>query len=478
MIERGEMIRGTIAALVVASLAAGPALADRPHGERHKHAPPAGVTAPYLRDLFPSTYRPLPRVDTLVTHAIVLDGAGHRIDDGEVLMRDGRIVAVGHGLAANGARVIDARGRWVTPGIIDPHSHDGTYVVPQTSLDAEASDVSELSDPNAAGTWIETAVNPQDPAFARALAGGVTTMQILPGSDPVFGGRSVIVHPIPATTAQGMAMPGAPQGLKMACGENPKTTDVELKRGPTSRQGEIAYIRAAFAAARHYMHEWDEYLSGDDDDRPEDDPKLDTLAAVLNGDIAVHMHCYRADEMAVMIDLSHAIGFRIAAFHHAVEGYKIAPLLAANHICAAVWSDWWGFKMEALDGIRENAAFIDAAGGCPMMHSDSPFLGQWLNIEAGKAAAAGRRAGLTLPPEHVIAWLTANPAKALGLENRIGTLEPGKDADVVIWSGDPFSVFTHTDMVFIDGAVAYDRADPARQPRSDFELGRMPEGAR
>ena len=237
-----------IATLAAASLIAGPALADGPHGGHRKHAPPAGVTAPYLRDLFPSTYRPLPRVDTLITHGIVLDGAGHRIDDGDVLLRDGRIVATGHGLTAAGARVIDAKGRWVTPGIIDPHSHDGTYVVPQTSLDAEASDVSELSDPNAAGTWIVTAVNPQDPAFARALAGGVTTMQILPGSDPVFGGRSVIVHPIPATTAQGMAMPGAPQGLKMACGENPKTTDVELKRGPTSRQGEIAAPDIHYAA--------------------------------------------------------------------------------------------------------------------------------------------------------------------------------------------------------------------------------------
>lgn len=433
------------------------------------------ATAPYLSDLFPSTYRPLPRTDTLVTHATVLDGVGHRYEDFDVLMREGKVVAVGHGLSAAGVRVIDARGRWVTPGIIDVHSHNGTYVVPQTSLDAEASDVSEMETPNSAGTLIETAINPQDPAFAKALARGVTTLQILPGSSPVFGGLSVVVHPIPATTAQAMVVPGAPHGLKMACGENPKTADVELHRGPTSRQGEIAYIRSEFARARDYMRKWNEYLAGHDHDPPTDDPRLDTLAAVLNGDVAVHMHCYRADEMAVMADLSRAIGFRIAAFHHAVEGYKIASLLVADHICAVVWSDWWGFKMEALDGIRENAAFIDAAGGCVTMHSDSPFLGQWLNIEAAKAASAGRRAGLSLPPEHVIEWLTLNPAKVLGLKNRIGTLEPGKDADLVIWDGDPFSVYTHADTVFIDGAVAYDRDDPQRQPRSDFELGRMPE---
>lgn len=484
------MIRRTIccAALSLSLISAG-ARADAPE------------TAPYLRDIFPSTYRPLPRTDTLIVHATIIDGAGHRIDDGELLMRDGKVAATGHGLSAVGATVIDAHGRWVTPGLIDIHSHDGTYVVPLTRIDDKSSDVSELSDPDAAGTWIESAINPQDPAFPRALAGGVTTLQVMPGSDPIFGGRSVILHPITATTMQAMKFPGAPQGMKMACGENPKGENAETGHGPTSRQGEIAFIRDAFAKARHYSHEWDEYLSGDDehghghghddhggDDhdhhhgpdyhRPIDDAQLDTLAAVLHGDIAVQMHCYRADEMAVMIDLGHEIGFRIAAFHHAVEGYKIAPLLARNGICAVVWSDWWGYKMEANDGIRENAAFIDAAGGCVAMHSDSPVLGQWLNIEAGKAAASGRRAGLVLPPEHVIQWLTMNPAKAMGIADRVGSLEPGKDADAVIWSGDPFSVYAHADLVFVDGALAFDRADPHRQPRSDFELGRMPEAMR
>jgi imidazolonepropionase-like amidohydrolase len=437
---------------------------------------PARGPPPWLAQAFPSAYVPLPRADTLIVHATVLDGAGGRLDDGEVLMAGGRIVALGHGLAAPaGAVRLDAHGRWVTPGLIDIHSHDGTYVEPLTSLDDKSSDVSELSDPNAAGVWIETAVNPQDPAFERALAGGVTTLQVLPGSSPIFGGRSVVLKPIPAPTMQQMKVPLAPQGLKMACGENPKTYDAEARRGPTSREGEIAFIRKTFAQARAYEADWTRWLSGAEDERPADDPAMDTLVAVLDGRIAVHMHCYRSDEMAVMIDLSHEIGFRIAAFHHAVEGYKIAPLLARNGICAAVWSDWWGFKMEALDGIRENAAFIDAAGGCVMMHSDSPALGQWLNIEAGKAAAAGRRAGLAVPPERVIAWITANPARALGLQDRIGALRPGLDADLVVWSGDPFSVYTHADLVFIDGALVFDRADPARQPRSDFELGRAPQ---
>jgi imidazolonepropionase-like amidohydrolase len=430
---------------------------------------------PYLQEGFPSTYRPLPRSETLITHATILDGAGHRIDDGDVLMNQGKVEAIGRGLALPaGARRIEARGRWVTPGLIDIHSHDGTYVEPLTTEDENSNDVSELSDPNAAGTWIETAVNPQDPGFTRALAGGVTALQVLPGSSPIFGGRSVVLKPIPAPTVQQMKFPGAPQGLKMACGENPKSEDAEKLRGPTSRQGEIAFIRKAFSDARLYKADWDAYAAGKADKPPKDDPTSDTLAAVLAGRIAVHMHCYRADEMGIMLDLSQELGFRIAAFHHAVEGYKIAPLLVRGGVCAAVWSDWWGYKLEAMDGVRENAAFIDAAGGCVMMHSDSPQLGQFLSIEAGKAAAAGRRAGLNLPPEHVIAWVTSNPAKALGLDRQIGSLEAGKDADLVVWSTDPFSVYTHADLVFVDGALAYDRSDRSRQPTSDMELGRAP----
>jgi imidazolonepropionase-like amidohydrolase len=431
-----------------------------------------GRVAPYLADLFPSTYSPPAAPETLIVHAIVLDGAGHRLDDGQVLMGSGKIIAIGHDLKAPGARLIDARGRWVTPGIIDIHSHDGTYHLPQTAIDAEASDVAELSDPNTAGVWIESGIDAEDLAFAHALASGVTTLQVLPGSTPVFGGRTVVLHPVPALTVQAMKMPGAPQGEKMACGENPKTYDVEKGRGPTSAAGEVTFIRDAFAKARTYKAKWDRYLAGETADAPEDDPRLDTLAAMLEGKIAAHIHCYRASEMAIWLDLARDIGFRIAAFHHAVEGYKIAPLLVSRGVCAVVWSDWWGFKVEAVDGIRENAAFIDAAGGCVMMHSDGPFLGQWLNVEAGKAAAAGRRAGLALPPEHVIAWLTSNPAKAMGLADRIGALAPGLDADLVVWSGDPFSVYTHADLVFIDGAVRFDRSQPP--PAPDFQLGRAP----
>lgn len=429
-------------------------------------APPAAMAPPA------SQYQPLPRVDTLVTGATVLDGLGGRIEAGDVLMREGRIVAIGRQLPRGTARVIDAHGRWVTPGIIDIHTHYGTYLLPQTAAEANVSDVIEDSDPNVADTWIEDAVRAVDPAFARALASGVTTLQILPGSGALFGGRSVIVKPVPAVTLDQMRFPAASQGLKMACGGNPAGNFGGRGRFPNSRQGEIAGIRTAFLDAQRYRAEWDEFLAGRSPRPPHRDLKLDTLMAVLRGDMPVHLHCYRADDIATWIDVLGEFGVHIAAVHHASESYKIAPLLARQRVCAAVWPDWWGFKREAEDGIAENAAFVDAAGGCAILHSDIPLLGSLLNVEAGKAGAAGRRAGFALPPEKIIEWITANPAKAIALESKIGHLAPGMNADLVLWSGDPFSVYAKADLVFIDGAVAFDRLSAAAQPPTDFELGR------
>ena len=465
-----RITRAVVATLGSLALAAAADARPPEHRDHDRDRPP--LTMPWLGDPYPSTYHALPRSDLVIRHATILDGAGKRIDDGDLSVHDGRIVAIGHGLAAvAGASEIDARGRWLTPGLIDPHSHDGTYVVPLTSVDRDASDVSEMSDWNVADTWIEHAVNPQDPAFALALAGGVTTLQVLPGSSPLIGGRSVVLKPVSATTMAAMKFPDAPAGLKMACGENPKLTSAGKSRAPTSRQGEIALLRKTMVEGQDYIRGW-RHAADEGGRPPPRDLRKDTIAALLEGDLRLNVHCYRADEMATMIALSHEFGFKIASFHHAVEGYKIAPLLKAERICAAVWPDWWGFKMEALDGIRENAAFLSAAGVCTMMHSDSPAIGQRLAMEAAKAAGVGRRAGLSLPPETVIEWVTRNPAIALGLADRIGTIAPGMNADLVVWSGDLFSVYSHADTVLIDGAVAFDRHDPARQPRSDFALGR------
>jgi len=190
----------------------------------------------------------------------------------------------------------------------------------------------------------------------------------------------------------------------------------------------------------------------------------------MRGHILVHNHCYRSDEMATMLDVAKEFGFRITAFHHAVEAYKIADRLASEGVCAAMWADWWGFKMEAYDGVQENIAMVDhPKGSCAIVHSDSEEGIQRLNQEAAKAMARGQLAGFDIPPERAIRWITSNPAKALGILDRTGTLEPGKMADVVIWNGTPFSVYALADEVFIDGVVRFDRSKPAGNPRSDFQ---------
>jgi imidazolonepropionase-like amidohydrolase len=185
----------------------------------------------------------------------------------------------------------------------------------------------------------------------------------------------------------------------------------------------------------------------------------------------VHNHCYRADEMAVMLDIAKEFGYKVTAFHHGVEAYKVADLLRENDTCAAIWADWWGFKMESFDGIRENAAILDRAGTCTVIHSDSQMGIQRLHQESAKAIGAAARAGIDIPPERAIRWITANAAKALGIAELTGTLEVGKMADVTIWDGSPFSVYTKAQKVYIDGALVYDRNDESVNPVTDFSLG-------
>jgi imidazolonepropionase-like amidohydrolase len=422
---------------------------------------------------YPSTYAPPPAPPVLIANATVLTAAGERIEHGSVLLRDGKIAAVGKDLQAPaGARRVDGAGKWVTPGLVDPHSHLGVYASPE--VDAH-SDGNEATDPDTAEVWAEHSVWPQDPQFPLALAGGVTTMQILPGSANLFGGRSVTVKNVPARGVSDMKFPGAPYGLKMACGENPKRVYGSRNRAPSTRMGNVAGYREAWIKAQKYRYAWQEYrdkkAAGKDATPPDRDLKLDTLAGVLEGRILVQNHCYRADEMLVMLAIAREFGFHVAAFHHAVEAYKIADVLAKEGVCADMWADWWGFKMEALDGIRENVALVARAGGCACLHSDSAEGIQRLNQEAAKAMAAGERAGISIAPEDAIRWITINPARSLGIDRQTGSLEPGKMADVVVWSGNPFSVYSRAEKVYIDGVLAFDRDDPARQPATDFELG-------
>lgn len=461
-------------ALVLAAAAACAHAQARPAAS--PPAPAQGASVPRPPTPFPSTYRPFPSTPTLIRGGTVMTAAGQVIPNGQLLLVDGKVAAVGQTVSAPaGATVVDATGKFVTPGIIDVHSHLGVYASPEVEA---LSDGNEATNPNTAQVWAEHSVWPQDPGFYRALEGGVTTLQILPGSANLFGGRSVVLKNVPARTVQEMKFPGAPYGLKMACGENPKRV-YGSRGGPSTRMGEMARFRAAWISAQAYRQKWDQWeRDGRPADRmPERDLQLETLAGVLRGEILVHNHCYRADEMAQMLDLAREFGYHVRSFHHGVEAYKIRDLLARDTVAASLWADWWGFKMEALDFTRANLALVHEAGVRAIVHSDDPMGIQKLNQEAAKAIQAGREAGVRISDDDAIRWLTANPAWALGIDQWVGTLEPGKNADVVVWSASPFSVYARADQVYIDGALMYDRANPARHPFSDFEVG-QPEGVR
>ena len=435
------------------------------------NAPLGGTSIPNA-DPFPSTYSPLPSKTTVIRNVTILTAAGPAIHNGAVLLRDGKIAAVGASVdAPSDAVVIDGAGKYVTPGIIDIHSHVGAGASP-TDRGANTDDVNEATNPVTANVWVEHSVWPQDPQLPRVLMGGVTTIQVLPGSANLIGGRSVVLKMVPSRSVQGMKFPGAKYGLKMACGENPKR--VYQQRGPSTRMGNVAGYRAAWIQAEAYRRRWDKWNATHQGDPPQRDLGLETLAEVLRGNILVHNHCYRADEMMQMIDIAHEFGYKIRAFHHAVEAYKIADVLAREGIGAAEWADWGAFKLEAADAVRGNMALTNKAGARTIVHSDDESGIQRLNQEAAKAMAAGNAIGVPVSEDEAIKWLTINPAWALDLDSKIGSIEPGKNADVVLWSGDPFSIYSRTEKIWIDGAMVFDRSDPTERWRTDFELGFVP----
>jgi len=402
----------------------------------------------------------------------VLTGAGEQLDGVDVLVSDGKISEIGEELDVAGDTIeVDGANRWLTPGLIDVHSHMGVYPSPATS---NHSDGNEMTNPVTAEVWAEHSVWPGDPTFEKAIAGGVTTFQVLPGSGNLIGGRGVTLKNVPSVTVQGMKFPDAPYSLKMACGENPKRVYGARTQAPSTRMGNVAGYRAAWIKASKYSDDWENYLeksaTGEEVLPPERNLQLETLKGVLDGEIRIHNHCYKADEMAQMIDMSKEFGYEIAAFHHAIEAYKVAPLLAENNICAVLWADWWGFKQEAFDMVRENLAMVDYAKACAVIHSDDPIQIQRLNQEVAKAMSAGNQMGLDISPAHAITWATLNAAKSLGLDEKIGSIEVGKNADLVLWDGPPLSVYSHASKVWIDGIMQYDAEEPAVRPTSDFNM--------
>jgi imidazolonepropionase-like amidohydrolase len=445
----------------------------------------------------PADEPPAPPV--VIRGATILTAAGDRFENGTLVMSGGTIAYVGDGSASvpKAARVIDGAGLFVTPGIIDTHSHIGVYAAPHV---APHSDGNEVTAPVTANVRARYGYWPQDPAISRAVAGGITAAQILPGSANLIGGRGFIVEMRPGRSADEVAFPGAPQTIKMACGENPKRVYGD-KGGPQTRMGEYAVFREVFQQAAEYSVKNKAYARKRElwlkqkaraaeldaeaakagkgnakqvkpeaaPEPPPVDAKLETLAGVLDGDILVNIHCYKASEIREMVAIADEYGFSIRSFHHALEAYKVRDILVEHGIAISTWADWWGFKMEAFDGIPENAALFEESGGRAVIHSDSSIGIQRLNQEAAKAMYAGRDAGIEITENQALRWVTANPAWVLGIDGVTGTLETGKRADVVVWSASPFSVYARPDFVFTRGELIYERA--AGLEPTDFELG-------
>ncbi len=393
---------------------------------------------------------PPPHNDVVIKNATVMTVTHGVIKNGSVYVKDGKIVAVGDTVnAPASATVIDAGGKYVTPGIIDSHSHI-----------ALNDDVNEATSPITPHMMMKDAFDYQDKAIYRALAGGVTTSLLLHGSANMIGGQAVVIKHKYGATRDGMLFPNAPRSIKFASGENPKRVYGSRDQLPSTRMGNFAVQREALVQAQDYMREWDSYNDkvkrGDKDaSAPKRDLKLDALADVLRGKIMVQMHIYRADEMLTEIAMAKEFGYKIRAFHHALEAYKVADEIAANGIGIATFADWWGYKQEAWDAIPWNAVLSMRKGVRVAIKSDSEDYTRRLNQEAAKTIRYG---GAT--EDEALKMITINPAWIIGVDDRVGSIDVGKDADLVIWDGYPLSTSGVPEKVFIDGDVYFDRSLP------------------
>jgi imidazolonepropionase-like amidohydrolase len=440
-------------------------------------APPAAEAPAPAASAAPARWRTWAQArPVVIRHATVMPASGPAIEDGAIAFADGKILAVGRDAEVAtppGAEEVDGTGLYVTPGIIDAHSHLGVYSTPGSFSNADGN---ESTGPVTAEVNAEHGFWPQDPGLRRAVAGGVTSLLVLPGSANLIGGRGFPVKLHFGRSAAEMRFPEAKDVLKMACGENPRRAYGERRKvAPSTRMGNVAGFRQAFAQAREYLGKWTEW-ERKKQKKPEEagpaplrDLRLETLVEVMRGNVLVQNHCYRADEMAVMLQVAEEAGFSIRAFHHANEAYKLRDRLAEKNVAVATWADWWGFKLEAWDGIPENAALVSQAGGRAVIHSDSALGIQRLNQEAGKAMWRARESGIPLTEEEVLRWVTLHAAWVMGVEERTGSLEAGKMADVVLWRGHPLTVYARAQRVWADGVVTYD-ASTGPVDTSDFEV--------
>jgi len=390
--------------------------------------------------------------DVVIKNATVMTVTHGNIKNGSIHIKDGKIAAVGESVTASAdATVIDAGGKYLTPGIVDSHSH--------IALD---DDVNEATSPVTPQMMMKDAFNYQDKAIYRALAGGVTTSLLLHGSANMIGGQAVVIKHKYRATRDEMLFPNAPRSIKFASGENPKRVYGSRDQLPSTRMGNFAVQREALVQAQDYMREWDNYnekIRRNKDDKdvtpPKHDLKLEALADVLRGKLMVQIHIYRADEMLTEIAMAKEFGYKIRAFHHALEAYKVADQLAANNIAIATFSDWWGYKREAWDAIPWNAVMAMRKGVRVAIKSDSGDYDRRLNQEAAKTMRYG---GAT--EEEALKMITLNAAWIVGVDDRVGSIDVGKDADLVIWNGYPLSSYGVPEKVLIDGEVYFDRSQP------------------
>ena len=401
------------------------------------------------------------------------------IANGTVLLRDGKIAAVGTNIdIPSGAEVVDASGKFVTPGLVDAHSH-----IAADSINEGGTSVSSM-------VGIEDVLDPTDINILRDLAGGLTTANVLHGSaNPIGGKNAVIKLRWGKTRGRDLLLEGAMPGIKFALGENPKQLPRQLRaqpnqplRYPTTRVGVEFVIRDAFTRARAYQKAWKDYekakaANGGDAVPPRRDLQLEPLVEVLEGKRLVHAHTYRADETLMLIRLAEEMGFRIATFQHVLEGYRIAKEIAAHGAGGSTFSDWWGYKVEAADATPYNAAIMVRKGVLVSINSDDAELARRLNTEAAKTMKYGG-----LSEDEALALVTINPAKQLRIDSRVGSLEPGKDADVTVWSAHPLSSYAVAERVYIDGTQYYDRQAEERRitelAREKRELVAAEQGAR
>jgi imidazolonepropionase-like amidohydrolase len=388
-----------------------------------------------------------------IRDATILTVTKGKIEHGTVLIRGSKIAAVGPNASVTipaGATIIEAAGKFVLPGIIDTHSH--------TAVDGS---VNEISLPNTGMVRIGDVLTNEDVSAYRQLAGGTTTALVLHGSANAIGGQSQIVKWKWGRPVNEWIVAGAPRTIKFALGENPKSSNFRPPPGtplqyPQTRMGVEEVIRKSFTDAKDYMARWDEYEArrkrGENPIPPRRDLLMETMADILRGNIDVHAHCYRSDEIMMLLDLSDEMGFKIRELQHVLEGYKVAKEIAAHGVGGGTFIDWWGYKAEAYDAIPHNVALMERAGVVTSVNSDSDEVARHLNHDAAKAMKYG---GLT--EEEALRLCTINPAKQLRLDHRIGSIEVGKDADLAIWTGHPFSSYSRVDSTFVEGEMVFDR---------------------